>query len=68
VNYKFGGKHLVLDSGCTQHMTRNGRMLTSIDNEGSECDKVTFDDNSKCKMKGLDKIAISNDLSILNVF
>jgi hypothetical protein len=57
----------VLDSGCTQHMNRNGRMFTSFDNEGSECDKITFGDNSKGKVKGLCKIAISNDLSISNV-
>jgi hypothetical protein len=58
VNYKSGERHWVLDSGCTQHMTRNGRMFTFIDNEGSECDKITFGDNSK------DKITIANDLSI----
>jgi hypothetical protein len=66
VNYKFGEMHWVLDRGCTQHMTRNGRMLTSIDDEGLECDKITFGDNSKGKVKGLGKIAISNDLSISN--
>jgi hypothetical protein len=57
----------MLDSGCTQYMIRNGKMFTSIDNEGSECDKITFGDNSKGKVKGLGKIAISNDLSISNV-
>jgi hypothetical protein len=57
----------VLDSGYTKHMTENGRMFTLIDNEGSECDKITFGDNSTGKEKGLGKIAISNDLSILNV-
>jgi hypothetical protein len=67
VNYKSGGRHWVLDSGCTQHMTRNGRMFTSIDNKGSECNKITFGDNSKGKLKGLGKIAISNDISISNV-
>jgi hypothetical protein len=67
VNYKFGERHWVLDSGCTQYLTKNGRMLSSIDNEGSECDKITFGDNSKGKVKGLGKIAISNDLSISNV-
>jgi hypothetical protein len=67
VKYKSGGWHWVLDSGCTQHMTRNERMFTSIDNEGSDCDKITFGDNSKGKVKGLGKIAISNDLSISNV-
>jgi hypothetical protein len=67
VNYKSGGRHCVLGSGCTQHMIENGRMFTSIDNEGSECDKITFGDNSKGKVKGLSKITISNDLSISNV-
>jgi hypothetical protein len=51
----------MLDSGCTQHMTGNERIFTLIDNEGPECD------NSKGKVKGLGKIAISNDLSISNV-
>jgi hypothetical protein len=57
----------VFDSGCTQNMTENGRMFTSIDDEGSECDKITYGDNSKGKVKGLSKIAISNDLSITNI-
>jgi hypothetical protein len=57
----------VLDSGCTQQMTENRRMLTSIDGEGSECDKITISGNSRGKAKGLGKIAISNDLSISNV-
>jgi hypothetical protein len=48
-------------------MIRNGRVFTSIDNEGSKCDKITFGDNSKGKVKRLGKIAISNDLSISNV-
>jgi hypothetical protein len=67
VKYKFGGRHWVLDNGCTQHMTGNGRIFTSIDNEGLECDKITFGDNSKGKVKVLDKIIISNDSSISNV-
>jgi hypothetical protein len=67
VNYKSDGRHWVLDSGCTQHMTKNERMFTSIDNAGSEYDKITFGDNSKVEVKGLGKIAISNNLSISNV-
>jgi hypothetical protein len=42
-------------------------MFTSIDNEGLKCDKITFGDNSKDKVKGFGKIAILNDLSISNV-
>jgi hypothetical protein len=48
-------------------MTGNGRMFTSSDDEGLECYKITFGDNSKGKVKGLGKIAISNDLSVSNV-
>jgi Pol polyprotein, beta-barrel domain len=67
VNYKSGGRHWVLDSGCTQHMTGSGKMFTSMEDEESKYDKITFGDNSKGKVKGLVKIAISNDLSISNV-
>jgi hypothetical protein len=42
-------------------------MFSSMSNDGSEYDKITFGDNSKGKVKGLGKIAISNDLSISNV-
>jgi hypothetical protein len=64
VNYKTGGSHWVFDSGCTQHMTGNLRMFTSLDEDVDEQDKITFGDNSKGKVQGLDKVAISNDLSI----
>ena len=57
----------MIDSGCTQHMIGNGRIFSSIDNEGSNFDKITFGDNSKGKVKGLGKITISNELSIFNV-
>ena len=47
-------------------MTGEPRMFKSI--EDSKYDhRITFGDNSKGKVKGLGKIAISNDLSISNV-
>jgi hypothetical protein len=67
VNYKTNGSHWVIDSGCTQHMTGNPRMFTSLDEDVDEQDKITFGDNSKGKVQGLGKMAISNDLSISNV-
>jgi hypothetical protein len=67
VNYKTGGSHWVIDSGCTQHMTSNSRMFTSLDENVDEQDKITFGDNSKGKVQGLGKVTISNDLSISNV-
>jgi hypothetical protein len=53
VNYKTGGSHWVIDSGCTQHMTGNPRMFTSLDENDDEQDKITFGDNSKEKFKDL---------------
>jgi hypothetical protein len=68
VNYKARGNHWVLDSGCTQHMTSDMRMFTEMNEEGcSTYDSITFGDNRKGKVKGLGKIAISNDHSISNV-
>jgi hypothetical protein len=59
VNYKTGGTHWVIDSGCTQHMTSDPRMFASLE-ENRECqEKITFGDNSKGKVKGLGKIAKS---------
>jgi hypothetical protein len=66
VNYKTGGSHWVIDNGCTQHMTGNPRMFTLLDENVDEQDKITFGDNSKGKVQGLGKVAISNDFSILN--
>ena len=55
----------MLDSGCTQHMTDDSRIINSInENESNVIDSITFGDNGKGKVKGLGKIAISNDLSI----
>jgi hypothetical protein len=43
-------------------------MFNSINiNESNGYDSITFGDNGKGKVKGLSKIAISNDLSIFNV-
>ena len=50
----------MLDSGCTQHMT-------SLDEDVGDYEHVTFGDNSKRKVVGLGKVAITKDLSISNV-
>ena len=58
----------MLDSRCTQYMTSDSRMFNSINaNERNGIDSIKFGDNGKGKVKGLGKIAISNDLSISNV-
>jgi hypothetical protein len=49
-------------------MISDSRMFNSInENDGNGVDSITFGDNGKGKVKGLGKIAISNDLSIFNV-
>ena len=49
-------------------MTGYSRMFNSInENKSNGIDRITFGDNGKGKVKGLGKIAISNDLSISNV-
>jgi hypothetical protein len=48
-------------------MTGNPWIFTSLDENVDGQDKITFGDNSKGKVQGLGKVAISNDLSISNV-
>jgi hypothetical protein len=49
-------------------MTGDSRMFNSINtNKSNGIDSITFGDNGKCKVKGLGKIVISNDLSISNM-
>ena len=58
----------MFDSGCTQHMTGDEDMFDSLDTSGiGEYDSIKFGDNSKGKVEGLGKIAISNDKSLSNV-
>jgi len=48
-------------------MTGEPWMLTSHNEDVDNQEKITFGNNSKGKVKGLLKIAISNDNSITNV-
>ena len=49
-------------------MTGEARMFNSINTNGNDgYDSIIFGDNGKDKVKGLGKIAISNDISISNV-
>ena len=41
--------------------------INTNDSDSNRVDSITFGDNGKGKVKGLGKIAISNDLSISNV-
>lgn len=57
----------MIDSGCTNHMTGEESMFSSLDPNGTSQDNIVFGDDGKGKVMGLGKIAISNDLSIANV-
>src|SRR3989337_90355 len=65
--YMAGGKELVLDSGCTDHMTGDKDMFHELAKNNGPQKYVTFGDNSKGRVVGLGKVAISHDSSIQNV-
>ena len=67
VNYKSGENHWVMDSGCSQHMMGNSRIFSILEEGDHDCDHITLGDNSRNKVIGLGKIAITNDLSIQNI-
>jgi hypothetical protein len=57
----------VLDSGCTNHMTREKEMFTSFKKNDCQSDIITFGDNSEENVLGYSKIAITTDHSISRV-
>jgi hypothetical protein len=57
----------VLDSGCTNRMTREKDMFTSFEPSHDQSGNIVFGDNGKGEVLGSRKIAISNDNSISNV-
>jgi hypothetical protein len=57
----------VLDNGCTQHMTGESNIFSSLDKNTIGYNDIIFGDNSKGEVKELGKIAISNDHSLSNV-
>jgi hypothetical protein len=66
VNYKASSKHWVLDSGCSQHMTGKDSVFTSLGDLGDH-DHVTYGDNTRGRVVGLERITITKDFSISNV-
>ena len=62
IKYKSGENHWVMDSGCSQHMTGNSRIFSTLEEGDHDRDHITLGDNSRKKVIGLGKIAITNDL------
>jgi hypothetical protein len=57
----------VLDSGCTNYMTREKEMFTSFKENDCPSDTITFGDNSEGNVLEYGKIAITTDHSISKV-
>jgi hypothetical protein len=57
----------VLDSGCTNHMTRDKEMFTSFEENDCSSDIIMFGDNSEERVLRYGKIAITTDHSISKV-
>jgi hypothetical protein len=57
----------VLDSGYTNHMTRERRMFTSFEKNDCPSDCIMFGDNSQCQVLGFGKIAITIEHSISKI-
>jgi hypothetical protein len=66
MNYKANDKLWILDSGCSQHMTGNDSIFTSL-GDSRDHDQVTYGDNTRGRVAGLEKIAIAKDFSISNI-
>lgn len=67
MNCKTSGSHWAINSGCTQHMTSDPCMFTSLNKDVYDQEMITFGDNSKRKVKRLSEVSISNNHSISNV-
>jgi hypothetical protein len=67
VNYKAEGRHWVIDSGCTNHMTGERKIFSHVDEDISYFDNVTFGDDSKGGVKDIGEVPISKDYNLSNV-
>jgi hypothetical protein len=67
VNYKAGGRHWVIDSGCTNHMTGERNILSHLYEDISDFDNINFGDDSKGGVKGIGDVPISKDYNPSNV-
>jgi hypothetical protein len=63
-----GGSSWIIDSGCTNHIMGEKKMFTSYVKNRDSQDTIIFGDGNQGKVKGLGKIAITNEHSISNVF
>ncbi|KAK1682427.1 hypothetical protein QYE76_043275 [Lolium multiflorum] len=65
--YSSGGPKWVFDSGCSNHMTGGRGVLDQFIENINKKSSITFGDNSKGKVLGYGKVAISKDLCLETV-
>ncbi|KAK1681859.1 hypothetical protein QYE76_042707 [Lolium multiflorum] len=65
--YSSDGPKWVFDSGCTNHMTGGRGVLDQFIEDINKKSSITFGDNSKGKVLGYGKVAISKDLCLETV-
>jgi transposase InsO family protein len=63
-----GGSSWIIDSGCTDHMTRENKMFISYVKNKDSQNSIIFGDGNQGKVKGLGNIAITSKHYISNVF
>jgi hypothetical protein len=66
--YASEGIGWIIESGCTNYMTKVKKIISSYEKNGGSQKAITFRDGNQGLVKGLGKIAISPDHSIYNVF
>ena len=57
----------MLDSGCTQHITGDSKIFSSLDDNVVGYSDIIFGDNGRGKIKEIGTIAISSDHSLSKV-
>jgi hypothetical protein len=62
-----GGTSWILDSDCTNHMTKERKMFTSFQLNHDSSENIVFGNNGKQEVLWLGKTIILNDNSISNV-
>ncbi|KAK1607467.1 hypothetical protein QYE76_031140 [Lolium multiflorum] len=67
LGYSSGGPKWVFDSGCTNHMTGGRGVIDQFIEDINKKSSITFGDNSKGKVLGYGKVAISKDLCLETV-
>nr|CAE04887.3 OSJNBa0042I15.9 [Oryza sativa Japonica Group] len=59
--YSYDGSSWVVDSGCTNHMTGERSMFTSLDEKGGSRENIVFGDDGKEKLQFIIRVSIVRD-------